>query len=310
MKTAVIGGTGHIGSFLVRMLGDRGHEVVVISSGRTTSHLGGVPDGIKLARMDYSTMIASGEFASMLREERVDTVVDILQGNTARIYDACRDSGVGHLIVCGSTWMFGRAKVVPTPESTQAECEFAGYAQRYAAILEAIERSREDGYPFTTVMPPNICGLGKIPLDGAGGRSIGVHRAHQRGESVTLPFPGTNLIGPCDAEDVARGFLCAIENRDAAAGEVFNVGSAYALTAETFIQTYAAVYDSVIPIEYVSAEKYISEVSPDPGANLHFVAHMCPDITKITSRLGYRPSYTPEQTMQRAVRWMHDQEML
>jgi nucleoside-diphosphate-sugar epimerase len=159
-------------------------------------------------------------------------------------------------------------------------------------------------------MPPNICGPGKVPLDGVGGRSIEVHKAHQRGEAVILPYPGTNLIGPCDAEDVARGFACAIANRDASAGEMFNVGSAYALTAEQFIRTYAATYGSAIPIDYVSAETYVSDVSPDVGMSFHFVEHMCPDISKITSRLGYRPGYTPEQTMERAVKWMRDEELI
>lgn len=137
-----------------------------------------------------------------------------------------------------------------------------------------------------------------------GGRDLDVHRAHQAGRPVVLPFPGTTLIGPCDAEDVARGFHCAIRNPSAAAGEMFNVGSAYALTAEQFIRTYADIYGVTIPIRYVSPETYLREVNPDLGANFHFLEHMCPDLTKITTRLGYRPAYTPEQTMARAVEWM------
>jgi nucleoside-diphosphate-sugar epimerase len=109
---------------------------------------------------------------------------------------------------------------------------------------------------------------------------------------------------------VARGFFCAIKNREAASGEIFNVGSAYALTAEKFIQTYAGIYGTTIPIRLVPPEKYANEIMPDPGANFHFLEHMCPDISKISSRLEYRPRYTPEQTMERAVRWMVDQELL
>jgi len=38
--------------------------------------------------------------------------------------------------------------------------------------------------------------------------------------------------------------------------------------------------------------------------------HMLPDISKIRVALGYRPRYTPEQTMERAVAWMRDQGLI
>ena len=233
-------------------------------------------------------------------------MIDLLGADVPATYDAVK--GVArHLIACGSLWMFGEPVVVPTPEVTQNPCEFDGYAQRYSELEQTVDRSMADGMPFTAIMPPNICGPGKIPLDGIGGRSAEVHRAHANGEPVTLPAPGSVLIGPCDAEDVARGFFLAALQPDRAAGEIFNVGSAYALTASRFIETYGEIYGSVIPIEWVSWETYATDISPDLGANYHFRAHMCPDITKIRAKLGYEPRYTPEETMARAVDWMRDE---
>ena len=86
MKTAVIGGTGHIGSFLTRMLAEDGHEVLALSTGRTTSHVKTDPNAVRFVTMRYSEMLQSGEFASLLRDERVDAVVDILQGDTHGVY--------------------------------------------------------------------------------------------------------------------------------------------------------------------------------------------------------------------------------
>jgi len=37
---------------------------------------------------------------------------------------------------------------------------------------------------------------------------------------------------------------------------------------------------------------------------------MCPDLTKIRTKLGYVPRYTPEETMERAVAWMRAEGML
>jgi len=281
-----------------------------MSSGRTPLPEGDWCNRVKYITMEYSESLQDGSFAAMLNDERPDAVVDILQGDIGAVYSASREAGVSHVVACGSLWMFGRPKVVPTPELTQTECPFADYQRRYSELLQTLDLSKQDGLAFTAIMPPNICGPGKIPLDGMGGRSLEVHQAHQRGEELPLPYPGTNLIGPCDAEDVAYGFFCALRNRESATGEIFNVGSAYALTAERFIATYGQIYKTSIPVRYVSAETYVTEVSPELGAHFHFLEHMCPDISKISSRLGYHPRYTPEETMERGVRWMFDMGLL
>lgn len=309
IKTLIIGGTGHIGRFLVRQLLDEGHHVTIVSSGRTAFDEGAAGRA-DFAAMPYDEMLADGRFDALLAEKKPDAVVDILQRDAPGMQRACETAEVGHLVFCGSLWMLGRPKIVPTPEFRQTECPFNGYRQRYEQLNEALGKSRADGLAVSAVLPPNICGPGKVPLEGMGGRSIEVHREHQQGKEVTLPFPGTNLIGPCDAWDVARGFACVLRNREASAGEAFNVGSAYALTSEQFINTYAAIHGTKIPIRTVGPETYIRDVSPHIGAHYHFTEHMCPDISKISERLGYRPAYTPEETMARAVAWMKDVKLL
>jgi nucleoside-diphosphate-sugar epimerase len=309
MTTLVIGGTGHIGGFLLQQLLEDGHDLIVVSSGRTPLDPA-VQHRVETVQMSYNQMLSDGSFQALLVQKKVDAVVDILQGDSMGIYAASKAAGVRQIVFCGSVWMFGRPKVVPTPEITQTPCPFGGYESRYAQMCEVIKVSAGSGISVSSIMPPNICGPGKIPLDGMGDRSIDVHLAHQRGEEVVMPYPGTNLIGPCDADDVARGFACALRNPEAAAGEIFNVGAAYALTSEQFIRVYADIYGIPIPIRYVEPGEYVRDVLPDLGANFHFLEHMCPDISKISSRLGCTPKYTPEATMERAVNWMRGQGLL
>ncbi len=310
MKTLIIGGTGHSGTNLTRMLVEDGNDVIVMSSGKTPIPEGPPYDQVKYIALDYSQSLEDGSFRAMLDEERPDAVVDILSGDIGVVYGVSREAGVSHVVACGSIWMLGRAKVVPTPEVVQTESPFSGAQERYSELLETIDLSKKEGVAFTAILPPNICGPGKIPLDGRGGRSLEMHQAHQRGEELPLPYPGKSLIGPCDAEDVAQAYFCAVKNRDSAAGEIFNVGSAYALTVERFVATYGEIYKVVIPIKYVSAETYVTEISPDIWDHFNFIEHQCPDISKISSRLGYHPRYTPEETMERAVRWMFDTGLL
>jgi nucleoside-diphosphate-sugar epimerase len=127
---------------------------------------------------------------------------------------------------------------------------------------------------------------------------------------VYLPDGPEPLIGPCDAEDIAQLFFLAIENREKSAGEIFNVGSAYALTGTAFIQAYADIYGVEIPVEKVSWEKYITDINPDKVAWWHFYAPMVPDISKARKLLGYEPQYTPEETLRRAVDWMKTEGLL
>ena len=163
---------------------------------------------------------------------------------------------------------------------------------------------------FTVILPPNICGPGKVPLEMAGGRGVEVHKAHARGEAVPLFRGCSTLIGPCDAEDVAQGFWRALESRDAAAGEFFNVGSPYALTATQMVELFSEIYGVTIPIEWVSFERFTEEIMPDRGASNHFLYHMCPDTAKARGRLSYQPRHTPESSMARAVEWMRREGLL
>lgn len=310
MKIIVIGGTSHIGSSLVSQLVDEDYDVIALSSDCSVSERDAFGGKVEYIGLQYDAMLSDGSFHALLAEQQPVAVVDLLQGSAQEVYSACKQAGVNQLIFCGSLWMFGRAKIVPTPEIRQTDCPFEDYAKRYSDMLEVLEISRESDVAVCGIMEPNICGPGKVPLDGKGGRSIEVHREHQQGVEICLPYPGTNLIGPSDVYDVAHGFVCALKNREASAGELFNVGSAYALTSEQFINTYADIYSKPIPIRYVDPCEYERDILPDLGANFHFMENMCPNISKISSRLGYSPRYTPEASMERAVKWMKDNRLL
>ncbi len=304
MHVLLIGGTGHVGCHLTPQLIENGFEVSVLASGRTSQPNEAVWDKVRIIKHNYS----SESLPDAVFEKPPDCVIDMLGSpNTYEWFHG----HAAHIIVCGSLWMLGEPKVVPTPESPQSvPCPFPGYAKRYEKIHADLEQAKCDGIAFTAIMPPNICGPGKIPLEAMGGRSLEVHQAHAAGETVILPEGGECLIGPCDAADIANLFYLAVSNREAARGEIFNAGAAYALTATQLVNTFADIYKTTIPIRYVSWREYTENVSPDIGAYWHFKAHMCPDISKARHKLGYEPQYTPEQTLSRAIEWMYRQGLM
>ena len=309
MRAVVIGGTGHIGGHLIPMLVRDGIDVCVIARGETEIAGGDEWRRVQIVRASYKDSASKwvDELKKILRDG--DTLVDILGTDLATTYAAAKDR-CPHVINCGSVWMLGTPRRVPYVETSQTPFWDAGYKTRWQVIQQVLAASLSSGPRFTAILPPNICGPGKIPLDTKGGRSIDVHRDLARGREVVLPDGAEVLIGPCDAEDIAQSFHMAIRKPDRAAGQIFNVGSSYALSASEFVATYGHIYGVKIPIRRVSWHEFSTSEIPDPGARYHFEAHMCPDITKLRTLLGYEPKYAPEQTMERAVQWMWKMKLL
>ncbi len=309
MRVVVIGGTGHIGSQLIPMLAEAGIEVIAISRGRIAVTQGDRADLFRLVQGDYEPNDPG--WPRLLRETvgEGDAVVDLLGIDLMGTYHTVRER-CGHLIACGSLWMVGMPRRVSCPAEAQIEFWGDSYRQRWRVIQEIVSLCAGGGPRFTAILPPNICGPGKIPLETRGGRSIDVHRGLAHGATVKLPEGADVLIGPCDAYDVAKAFFLAISKPDRAAGRVFNVGSAYALTASEFVATYAEIYGINIPIERVSWSQFCKTIVPDAMSRYHFEAHMCPDISPIRDAIGYEPRFTPQQTMERAVDWMQSTKLL
>ncbi len=304
MKILIVGGTGHMGTYLAPKLVKRGHEVYVGTRGKTKRREESAFEGVHFITCD----VGDEESVLGLKEYAFDVIVDF-PGAAYRIWQLLGDS-VSHIVACGSLWMFGYPHEIPTPEKTQERCWYAGYQKRYEQLLEMIDKKNAKKAVVTGMMIPNVCGAGKIPLDQYGRRDLENHKAMQRGETVCVPDGAECLIGPCDAEDIAEAFALAIENRENAANQLFNVGAAYSLTIAEFIKAYGEIYGVELPVEKVSWEKYIEEVNPQQGAWWHFYAHMLPNIQKAQKLLGYAPSYTPQQTMRRAVEWMKEEGLL
>ena len=304
MKILIVGGAGHVGTHLTSMLVKEGHDVAI----------GGRTDRIKTnsllegARFVFCDSTDDALLAELAQAEKFDVVVDF-PGTAWNVWNAFKDIS-SHIIACGSFWMYGKPRMVPTPERFFENCFFDGYVKRYEKIVQILEEEKEHKASFTAIMPPNICGPGKIPLDTLGGRDIEVHKANMRGDMVYLPEGPEALITPCDAWDLANAFALAIAQPEKAAGQIFNIGTDYPITSTRLVEIFEEIHGVNIPITYVPWNEYIEKYNTQQGGWWHFYAHMFPDTTKARALLGYRPKYTPEETLQRAVEWMKEQQLL
>jgi nucleoside-diphosphate-sugar epimerase len=305
----VIGGYGHIGRFLVPRLVKAGWEVTVLTRGERPAPAAETWKNLKHRHIsgDYQALCDQHGWSKLIAEVAPGAIVDILSRHTPDIVAAC-PAGVQQVIVTGSVWMYGPPRQVPTPERTQGAFPFEFYRTRYQHIQELLVG--DTGPAITAVMPSNIAGPGKIPIDPYGTRELAIHKAMASGLEIVLPYDGLILVQPSDAEDVAEVFALALEKLDESAGRMFNAASAYALTFADLVATYSRIYDVEIPVRSVEWQEFDLIVRPTPDQRYHHEAHMCADITAGRRVLGYEPKHTPESALQRAVEWMRSKEMV
>ena len=110
MKILVIGGTGHVGNYLVPKLLKNGHDVYVGTRGQIQPRDAESLQGAKFIKVNARDK----ENLCALKEERFDVIIDF-PGSAKLVWDVLAE-GVSHIIACGSLWMFGYPKIVPTPE--------------------------------------------------------------------------------------------------------------------------------------------------------------------------------------------------
>ncbi len=305
----VIGGYGHIGRFLVPRLVQAGWEVTVLTRGQHPAPDSDAWKNLKHRHIvgDYQELCQQHGWSKVIDEVAPNAIIDIVARNAPEVVAAC-PAGVEQVIVTGSVWMYGPPRQIPTPERTQGPFPFDAYRIRYQHLQELL--ATQGGPAITAVMPANIAGPGKIPLDPYGSREIAIHKAMASGMEIVLPYDGLMLVQPSDAEDIAEVYALALDKLDESAGRMFNAAAAYALTYADLVTTYSRIHGEEIPVRSVEWDEFDLIVRPSPDQRYHHEAHMCADITAARQTLGYEPKHTPEAALSRAVEWMQSKDML
>ena len=183
MRTLVIGGSGHIGTFLVPRLVEAGHDVSVISRSQRRPYR---PDAawakVTVVVADRNAEDAAGTFGRRVRELEPDVVVDLISftpESAAALVESLRGR-VGHFLHCGTVWIHGPTRVAPTTED-EPRRPFGEYGIRKAKIEELLLReAHRSGFPATILHPGMIVGPG-----------MGADQPGRQPEPRGLPAPGT-----------------------------------------------------------------------------------------------------------------------
>ena len=116
------------------------------------------------------------------------------------------------------------------------------------------------------------------------------------GQPITVFGDGTQRRCFTDVSDVVGGLLGLIDHRDAA-GEVFNIGSQQEVSILELAEKVKAMTKSESEIVLVPYEKAYEEGFED-------MTRRVPDTGKIAKLVGYKPTVSLEQILERVIAYL------
>ncbi|MDO6145531.1 NAD(P)-dependent oxidoreductase [Paenarthrobacter aurescens] len=311
MKIVVIGGSGHIGSFLVPRLVRAGHEVITISRGSRRPYADSPEwQQVRQVSADREQEEREGSFGDRVAGLGADVVVDLIcftLESTTALVESLRNQ-TEHLLHCGSIWRYGISMKLPITEGADSAAEpLDDYGIRKRDIARMLkEETASGGLTTTSIHPGHIVGPGWFPIGPLGNLDPAVWHTISAGLPLQVPGSGTELMHHVHADDVAQAFEKAILNREAAAGEDFNIVAPTALTVRGYVGMAASWFGQEPRMETVTWEEFRGNTAPEAAdiSWAHLSRNHCMSIQKAVSRLGYAPRYQPEEAVHESLQWL------
>lgn len=311
----IIGGSGHVGTYLVPRLVHAGYTVTAVSRGRREPYRPhGAWASVRQVTIDREAAEAEHTFGAQIYDLRPDVVIDMIcftPESAHQLVEAVAGR-VQHFLHCGTIWVHGPSAVVPTTEM-QPRRPFGDYGIQKAAIEEyLLDEARRYHFPATILHPGHIVGPGWKPLNPAGHFNPAVFGQLARGEELLLPNLGLETVHHVHADDVAQSFMQALANRSAAIGESFHVVSPAALTLAGYAEAVAGWFGREARLRYLPWEAWQAEHSAEEArATWDHIAHSpnC-SIAKAQRLLDYRPRYSSLQAVHESLAWLVDEEIV
>ena len=200
MKILFIGGTGNISADCAAWLHARGHEILVVSRGRSP-----VPPqhrAVQANRKDLQAMRAA------LEGERPDVVINFLGYDVPDVqldYALFQGALRQYVFISSATVYAKPPSKLPRTEDAELGNTVWDYAQKKLACEQWLrQRWKEDGFPVTIVRPSHTYSKRWIP-NPVSSSSYTVAARLEQGRAVFVPDDGENPWTLTAASDFAAG---------------------------------------------------------------------------------------------------------
>jgi nucleoside-diphosphate-sugar epimerase len=308
-RVVVIGGTGHIGTYLIPRLVHAGYDVISVSRGERRPYVQDpLWDRVDQVQADRSQEEAAGTFGDRIAALQPDVVIDLIcfePASAAQLVEALRGQ-VQHVLHCGTLWVYGHSTEVPATEN-QPRQPFGEYGRKKAATESyLLTEARRLGFPVTILHPGHFVGPGWMPVNPAGNLNPEIFSRLKHGDEVTLPNLGMETVHHVHVDDIAHAFMCALAHRSVALGESFHVVSPAALTLRGYAEAVAAWFNQPARLRFLPWDEWCRTVSEDDAAKTwdHIAHSPNASITKAERLLAYHPRYRSLEAIREALTWL------
>ncbi len=305
----VTGGAGFIGSHLVRVLLDRGDNVVVVddlSTGRI-ENLAGLPE----SRVEFREGTVAEHLAGCLRELELDCIFHLAAAVGVKLVVEspikCIETNVHEtsvvlrtahahrcrILLASTSEVYGKSDRVPFAEGDDVAYGSTAEPRWSYAYSKAIDEHlglawhRDEGLRvvvarfFNTVGPRQRGRWGMVLP-----RFI---TAALRGEPLRVHGDGFQERCFVDVRDVAP-LLPQLLDAEEASGQVVNVGHDETISIKGLAERVVAVLGSKSTIEMV-------DIADDYGREIEDLRRRMPDLTRLRGWTGFVPSIELDQTI-------------
>ncbi|MDI7268700.1 MAG: NAD-dependent epimerase/dehydratase family protein [Myxococcota bacterium] len=302
----VTGGAGFIGSHLVERLVQDGAKVRVLddlSTGRE-ANLAPFGDAVELLRGDVRdrNAVASAargvrsvfHLAALVSVERSvrDPALaeDVNAIGTIRVLEAAREAGARRVVFASSAAVYGDSEVVPKREEMPADP-----VSPYAVSKEAAERyvrffATHLGLPGVSLRFFNVFGPRQDPESPYAAAIPRFVSALLARHPPTVFGDGRQSRDFCPVEDVVEACVLAASSERAGAGEAINVGRGTRLDLLSLLAMLGDITGARVEPLFAP---------PRPGD----VRHSQADLAAARAKLGFVPSASLREALERTVRW-------
>jgi nucleoside-diphosphate-sugar epimerase len=308
----VTGGTGFLGSALVRRLAAAGHAVRVLddNSRGSSRRLAGCDGQVEFVEADIRNAVSVAAAAkgvdcvvhmaavngTELFYRKPEVVLDVAVRGMLAVVDGCRSSGVRELVVASSSEAYQTPPMVPTPEEVPLVVPDV-MNPRYSygggkLISELIAMNYRTGFDRVVVFRPhNVYGpdMGwEHVIPQLAVRAAAATRGAQgRTVDFAIQGNGSQTRAFVHVDDCTDGLLRVIEyGRDRT---IYNIGNDEEVTIADLARQIVAVFGC--------SARLRSGEAPAGGTD-----RRCPDITRLRA-LGYAPRIALADGLPDVVRW-------
>ena len=262
MKILLLGGTGNISAECAALLHERGHEIMIVSRGRSP-----VPDKYRALCVDRKDLTAMRAALNGLRPE---VVINFLGYELTDVQsDMALFEGVArqYIFISSATVYSKPPARLPIQEAAPLGNEWWDYAQKKLACEEwLMEQHERSGFPVTIIRPSHTYSKRWIP-NPVSSASYTIAARLEQGKPIFVPDEGENPWTLTAASHFALG-LSGLVGMTEAVGEAFHITSDEVLSWNQIYAEIAAALGVSSPQVLKIPTDFICQAAPHLTGNL------------------------------------------